>query len=78
METSLDVEQVLEASGMKAARSIPLCVGLLTGLCMKGHLSLYSKHVRLDRSKIDGLLQQHSQKGQSCESKAIVPKESVP
>lgn len=78
METSLDVEQATEANSMKAARSVPLCLRLLMDLFMKGHLSLHSKHVRLDRDKIDGLLQEDSQKSQACESKAIVLRESVP
>ena len=42
------------------------------------HLSLYSTNVRLDRYKIDGLLQEHFQRSQSCACKAIVLRESVP
>lgn len=45
---------------------------------MKVHPSLYSTNVRLDRNKIDGLLQEHSQRSQICKGKAIVLRESVP
>lgn len=75
---SLDVEQTTEANDMKTAKSVSLCLRLLMDLFMTGHVSLYTKNVTLDRDKIDGLLQEDSQKSRTCESKAIVLRESVP
>lgn len=71
METSLDVEQATETNGTKATRSVPLCLRLLMGLFMKSHLSLYSKNIRLDGDKIDGLLQEDSQKSQAWKAKQL-------
>lgn len=68
---SLGVEQTTEANGMKAAGSVPLCLRLLVDLFMKGHLSLYSKNVRLDRDKIDGLLQEDSQIARLVKAKQL-------